>query len=95
VAARTAADKACAATTTTPPTTTPPVTPPATPPFVDLDCIDFASPAAAQAKLDEDRSDPHNLDANRNGIACEVVDNSDGDFDQVGELPTAIDTGRA
>lgn len=93
--ARAAADKACAASTTTPPTTTPPVTPPSTPPFADLDCTDFATPAAAQAKLDEDRSDPHGLDANHNGIACEVVDNSGDGFSQVGDLPAAIDTGRA
>jgi hypothetical protein len=37
----------------------------------DLDCADFSSQSAAQNKLEEDRSDPHNLDADNNGRACE------------------------
>ena len=39
--------------------------------FVDLDCKDFPSQAAAQAELRRDPSDPHGLDADRDGIACE------------------------
>jgi hypothetical protein len=37
----------------------------------DLDCADFSSQSAAQNKLEEDRSDPHNLDADNDGRACE------------------------
>ena len=62
-------------TTTEPPATTePPVTtepPPATPAFADKDCADFATKAEAQAALDADRSDPHRLDADNDGLACE------------------------
>lgn len=87
--ARKAADQACGAdVTTTPPTPTPPV-------FADVDC-DEVSDAVAQDLLDRDRTDPHDLDADGDGTACEEVNGSpSGDYDQVGELPTAIDTGRA
>jgi hypothetical protein len=37
----------------------------------DLDCSDFPSQAAAQAELRAHPSDPHRLDRNRDGIACE------------------------
>ena len=37
----------------------------------DRDCADFASQADAQAALDADLSDPDNLDADVDGIACE------------------------
>ncbi|MBD3886614.1 excalibur calcium-binding domain-containing protein [Phormidium tenue FACHB-886] len=37
----------------------------------DLDCSDFPTQAAAQQALDADRSDPHRLDGDGNGIACE------------------------
>ena len=50
-----------------PPVTTPPQTTP-----VDLDCADFATQAQAQAVLDADRSDPHRLDADHDGYACET-----------------------
>lgn len=78
-------DVACKApVVTTPPTTTtvappPPTTtttvPPPPPAFVDLDCIDFPlNGRTAQDVLDETPGeDPHNLDANGNRIACEVV----------------------
>ena len=51
----------------------PPVAQPAPPPapFRDLDCADFPSQAAAQAELRRDPSDPHGLDTDRDGIACE------------------------
>ena len=39
----------------------------------DLDCDDFATQAQAQAELDADRSDPNNLDADDDGIACETA----------------------
>src|SRR5690606_11907686 len=48
------------------------------PAFVDLDCDDFKSRAEAQVKLDEDRTDPHNLDEDNDGRACENFDFGDG-----------------
>src|SRR3954452_24720731 len=36
-----------------------------------LNCSDFATQAAAQEALRADPSDPHRLDADRDGIACE------------------------
>ncbi len=55
------------------PTTQPPVpTLPFTPPGGGaVNCADFATPAAAQAALDADPSDPNGLDADNDGIACE------------------------
>jgi LPXTG-motif cell wall-anchored protein len=50
-----------------PPTATPSPTPPAE----DLDCDDFATQEEAQAELERDLSDPHGLDADHDGIACE------------------------
>lgn len=37
----------------------------------DLNCDDFDSQADAQATLDADPSDPNNLDADDDGLACE------------------------
>ncbi len=37
----------------------------------DLDCDDFATHADAQAVFNRDTSDPHNLDADGDGLACE------------------------
>jgi hypothetical protein len=37
----------------------------------DLDCNDFSSQEEAQAEYDSDRSDPHGLDADNDGKACE------------------------
>jgi len=37
----------------------------------DLDCADFATQADAQAVFDRDRSDPHGLDPDGDGVACE------------------------
>jgi hypothetical protein len=52
----------------------------------DLDCADFAIQAEAQATLEEDLSDPHGLDEDADGIACETLppgadgaDDGDGD----------------
>ena len=78
-----AAIAACAA----PPTAEPAATPQRAParaaapttrlvlprPTGDLDCSSFADQAAAQAALDADPSDPHGLDADRDGIACEKL----------------------
>ena len=47
--------------------------PPPTPdPGVDKDCGDFQSQAEAQAELERDPSDPNNLDADNDDIACET-----------------------
>lgn len=48
----------------------------------ELNCDDFNSQEEAQAELDADPSDPHGLDADNDGIACE-------------ELSTAGDGGAA
>lgn len=69
-----------------PPTTEPPVDPPA-----DLDCADFASQADAQAALEEDPSDPHGLDADGDGIACETL--PDGGSEDGGDPPGNPGTG--
>ena len=37
----------------------------------DLNCDDFSSQEEAQAELESDPSDPNNLDADDDGIACE------------------------
>ena len=56
---------ACTEPTPAPTTTPPPVA-------TDLkDCDDYANQAAAQAALQRDLSDPHNLDADNDGKACE------------------------
>ena len=54
-----------------PPSTKPAAQAPQPLSLVDLDCKDFPSQAAAQAELRRDPSDPHGLDADRDGIACE------------------------
>jgi hypothetical protein len=60
-----------APTTTPVPTTTPA---PTTEPFpVDLDCKDLTD-AEAQKVLDADLSDPHNLDSDEDGLACDEND---------------------
>ena len=39
----------------------------------DLDCSDFNTQEEAQAEYNRDPSDPHNLDGNNNGRACEAL----------------------
>ncbi len=39
----------------------------------DLDCADFATQEEAQAVYNQDPSDPHGLDADNDGIACETL----------------------
>ena len=39
----------------------------------DLDCSDFATQAEAQAVYNQDPSDPHGLDGDNDGIACEAL----------------------
>lgn len=39
----------------------------------DLDCVDLPSQAVAQDRLKTDPSDPHGLDPENNGVACELV----------------------
>jgi Tol biopolymer transport system component len=51
-------------------TSPPPDEPPTT--TADLDCADFATQQEAQAELERDPSDPNNLDADGDGIACET-----------------------
>lgn len=42
----------------------------------DLDCTDFTTQEEAQALLNSDPRDPHRLDADNNGIACETLPRS-------------------
>lgn len=46
---------------------------PPLPPDGDYDCSDFDTHEQAQAVLEETVSDPHRLDADRDGIACESL----------------------
>ena len=39
----------------------------------DLDCADFDTQEEAQAVLEEDLSDPHGLDGDNDGVACETL----------------------
>jgi hypothetical protein len=39
----------------------------------DLDCADFSSQQEAQEELESDSSDPHGLDADNDGVACESL----------------------
>ena len=39
----------------------------------DLDCADFAWQADAQAELESDPGDPHGLDGDDDGVACELL----------------------
>jgi len=39
----------------------------------NLDCEDFQTQEEAQAVLDEDPTDPNNLDPNRDGVACALL----------------------
>jgi len=50
-----------------------------------FDCASFGSQESAQAELDRDPSDPSNLDADDDGIACEELAGGGGD----GELDCA------
>ena len=63
----------------------------------DLDCADFSTQEEAQAEFDSDPSDPHNLDADDDGIACEELDSGGaGTTSDGGETTTAeaaTDTG--
>lgn len=56
----------------------------------DLDCKDFDSQAAAQAELASNPRDPHNLDADDDGQACESFfgGTDDDDDDDGGGAPT-------
>lgn len=56
----------------------------------DFDCADFATQEEAQAEFDKDRSDPHGLDADSDGIACETLPSS-GDTGNGGQ-PADTDT---
>jgi len=51
---------------------------PAPDPGVDKDCQDFRSQAVAQAELERDPSDPHDLDGDGDGEACETYPYGDG-----------------
>jgi hypothetical protein len=57
------------------------LTDPTTPAFAQedqYDCASFGSQESAQAEYDRDPSDPNNLDADDDGIACEDYDYGGG-----------------
>jgi hypothetical protein len=39
----------------------------------DLNCADFTTRPDAQRELDRDRDDPHGLDVDGDGVACEQL----------------------
>lgn len=58
----------------------------------DLDCAEFATQEEAQEVLDEDPSDPYNLDPNGDGIACSLLPTADELAEQGSEDdPEALD----
>lgn len=67
------------------PTVPPTTVPPTDEPVEDLDCADFDTQAEAQAELEADPSDPHGLDADNDGVACELL--PDGSSEDGGEAP--------
>lgn len=70
------------------PTTEPSPEPTQEPPGKDLDCADFETQEEAQAELEADPSDPHGLDADSDGIACENLPSAGGqDGDDKPGLP--------
>lgn len=77
---------------------------PTDPPAEDLDCSDFATQEEAQAVLDQDPSDPHQLDGDGDGIACESLPSGEpedettapgkgGEADDEGLPVTGLSTG--
>ena len=58
-----------------------------------FDCSDFAFQDVAQAVLDADPSDPHNLDPDNDGIACESLPDRDTDTDPVVLPPAGVGVG--
>jgi hypothetical protein len=53
--------------------------------FADRDCADFNSQAEAQAFfLDSGNGDPHRLDADNDGVACERLSGADAVEDEGG-----------
>lgn len=66
----------------------------------DLNCSDFATQEEAQAEYERDTSDPHGLDRDKDGVACEELrsegtgDGNTGGENQVEVVPEgAVDTG--
>ena len=58
-----------------------------------FDCSDFLFQDVSQAVLDADPSDPHNLDPDNNGIACEGLPGRDSDTDPVILPPAGVGVG--
>lgn len=73
--------------------------PPEPEPGDELNCDDFATQEEAQAELDADPSDPHGLDADADGIACEGLPSGEpapgegGEDDDEGLPVTGLSTG--
>ncbi len=57
------------------------------------DCASFGSQEAAQAELERDPSDPSNLDADNDGVACEDYDYGAGggvEARETSTVPTSL-----
>ena len=61
----------------------------------DLDCSDFNTQEQAQAEYNKDPSDPHNLDADNDGKACEALNGQrPGTGEDGGVVPAgSVETG--
>jgi Excalibur calcium-binding domain len=59
----------------------------------DLDCGDFATQSEAQAELERDPSDPHGLDEDDDGVACESLAGSPDDEDADIAVPERAELG--
>lgn len=57
-------------------------------PSEDIDCIDFEFQEDAQDVLDEDASDPYNLDPSADGFACSELPSQSGGTIRVTSVPT-------
>ncbi|HEX2282911.1 MAG TPA: hypothetical protein VHG52_14230 [Thermomicrobiales bacterium] len=59
----------------------------------DVDCVDFEFQEEAQVVLDEDASDPYNLDPSGDGVACSSLPSSDPRVLQVPRTGTGTPSG--
>lgn len=60
-------------------------------PIADRDCADFETQTDAQAVLDADDTDPNKLDADGDGVACELDEGEDTANPTTGAIPLDLD----
>lgn len=61
----------------------------------DFDCVDFEFQEDAQVVLDQDRSDPFNLDPSGDGVACSSLPSANPRISQVPRTGSGIPAGSA